>query len=832
MSDPPDTEGRMQRRLERERRARSEAERLLEAKSGELYDVNQELEKLLSSQGKVLGNYRQAMSRLTHTLLSLGENHEENVTRLMEEGGRLLGATGGLAVRLSEDGGIPLWTSGWLKSEEISERIWRRGAEAKQIEEWDDNGVTYLFTPLEIRMRRVGVIVMRLGSGSKMDELSKMVAEFVGSGVAGEVEREEAKSEMQVKEQRYESLFHASVDSILIIDFEGKIREASDSAVEIFGLSRGWLLRTDLLQLVAMESRERSKSAFRQVREAGRCHYEVELLRSDGSTFPAELVGSSFEIGGEKRVYVIVRDISQRRKSQAAVLERERKFRTVFEQSLDGIVLHDMEGQILDVNETLCKLLGWSRGELTAKHLGELHPERGLQACRLAMAEVAIHGRHRFECEFERSDGSIFTAEVWANAFELGGVRVVQGIVRDVTEQRRKESEIREAMEAAELANESKSLFLATMSHEIRTPLNGILGFTDLLETSEMGDEERNSVEMIRKSGDVLLGLINNILDFSRAESGRIILKDERFDPGLFLKETVALHRGVAEGKKLKLLVNVGDEVPKVILGAKAELCQVVMNLVGNAVKFTDEGVVTVSLEKAGGDHLRFTVEDSGIGFPEGDEEKLFDAFFQVDLSSTRRHGGTGLGLAICRRLVEAMGGEIRAAHIPSGGAKFIFDLPLRLPESLGSGDQTEPGRVKPILDGQGMRVLVVEDHPVNSRLLKLMLEKLGFVVELASDGAEGLEALRKAKDIELVLMDMRMPVMDGLEATQRLRAGEAGERAKRLPVVAVTANALEADRDACREAGMNHYLSKPINSRELENVLLEVIAPFQASGI
>lgn len=824
MSESPDIAARMQRRLERERSARSQAEQLLEEKSGELYQVNQELEKLLSSQGLVLESYREAMSRLTHVLLSLSEDYEANVERIMDEGGRLLGAASGLVVRVDEQNGGILWKTEWQHSGEITEKVWQYGMGHRQIETWTDGETSYVSVPLEIRTRKVGVIILELARGKALDELGKMIAEFVGSGVAGEVERRETKREMKAKEERYESLFHASVDSILIIDFEGRVRDASESAVNMFGVQRGRLLLMEFMSLVEDHSRERVMNALKQVREAGRCHIEAQFLRSDGSTFPAEVVGSSVEIGGEKRIYAIARDITQQRKGQAAVRERERKFRTVFEQSLDGIVLHDMGGQILDVNETLCKLLGWTRAELTAKHLSELHPESARQTCRLAMAEVAERGRHRFECEFARKDGSAFVAEVWANSFELGGERVVQGIVRDVTEQRQKESEIREAMEAAELANESKSLFLTTMSHEIRTPLNGILGFADLLETSKMGENERNSVEMIRKSGDVLLGLINNILDFARAESGRITMKDEAFDPAKFLRNTVALHRGIAEGKALELQVEVSGEVPAQVLGSKAELRQVMMNLVGNAVKFTDEGKIVVSLKRVDGDKLRFSVADSGIGFPESDAEKLFEAFYQVDLSSTRRHGGTGLGLAICRRLVEAMGGEIRASVGPNGGAVFDVDLPLRLPEGPGHEAPAIAGESRPALDGHGMKVLVVEDHPVNSRLLKMMLEKWGFVVELAENGRLALDLLRDSDGIEVVLMDMRMPVMDGLEATQRLRAGEAGEKIKDLPVVAVTANALEADREACREVGMSHYLSKPISRRELERVMLEVI--------
>ncbi|MBK1828166.1 PAS domain S-box protein [Haloferula rosea] len=831
MSGQLDKQGRIERRLDRERRARSEAERLLEEKSAELYELNQELEKLLASQGRTLGSYREAMSRLADVLLSRSADHEANVRRLLDEGGRLLGAIGDLVLRESEELNTTRWITSWSSSEQIPEAARRRGAEAVVVDEWTDGGVPYVAIPLKFRIQPVGAVVMKLDPDHPLDELGRMVVELVGNGVAAELERSESKSEIRLKEQRYESLFHASVDSIVIIDFDGAIRDVSDSAVRMFGMTRDGMLRAGLRDLVERGSIRRSLAAFRQVREVGRCHFEADLLRSDGSVFPAEMVGNAFEIGGEKRVYAIARDLTQRRKNQAAVVERERKFRTVFEQSLDGIVLHDMKGVILDVNETLCKLLGYSRSDLTSKHLSQLHPESALDISREAMSEVAERGRHRFECEFSRSDGSRFVAEVWANAFELGGDRVVQGIVRDVTNQRRREREIREAMEAAELANESKSLFLATMSHEIRTPLNGILGFADLLEKSDMAEDQRNSVEMIRKSGDVLLGLISNILDFSRAESGRIVLSEETFDPTAFLRETVDLHRGVAEGKGLDLSVEVGSGVPGLVIGARGELRQVMMNLVGNAVKFTEEGVVVVSLDVRDDETLRFSVKDTGIGFPEGDEEKLFDAFFQVDLSSTRRHGGTGLGLAICRRLLEAMGGKIRAFREREGGARFVVDLPLQQARGESSRTEVEPAD-RPALDGRGMKVLVVEDHPVNSRLLKMMLEKLGFSVELAGNGREALEMLGESRHIDLILMDMRMPEMDGLEASQRIRAGEAGEAVVRTPIVAVTANALEADREACRKAGMDYYLSKPINSKELERVLLEVVPTDQPSGI
>lgn len=822
---------RLERRLARERRARAEAERLLEGKSAELFQANHELERLLEAQGRTLERYREGMAQLVDALLASGDDHLANAGHLLREGCELLGATA--AIFLAGDESQPVTGADELQvgGALLSASAKARAQEASGSEEWREGEASYVVVPLDVAGRRAGMVLMKLNPNGGLDEFGWMMAELVVTGVAAELERAESKSEIRMKEQRYESLFHASVDSIVIVDFEGQILNASHSALTMFGLSREWMLRNKLSSFVAPDSLDRAAAAFRQVREAGRCHFELDLLRADGSIFPAELVGNVFEVGGERQVYAILRDLTQRKKQQAAVLERERKFRAVFEQSQDGIVLYDFGGSIIDVNVTLCSLLGQSRTALMAKAWPEWFPKVSRESYHGAMDEVRNTGRARFECEFHRRDGPTFVAEVWANTFELGEDRLVQAIVRDVTTRRRREREIREAMEAAELANETKSVFLATMSHEIRTPLNGILGFANLIDRGGMSEEQGKAVEMIRKSGDVLLGLINNILDFSRAESGRLSLKEKVFDPAAFLKETVELQRGLVEGKNLELRVEVDEKVPSCIRAAPTELRQIMLNLVGNAVKFTDTGSVVASLDCPGPGRLRFAVRDTGIGFPEGDEEKLFDPFFQVDLSSTRRHGGTGLGLAICRRLVEAMDGEIRASHEPAGGSRFEVELPLReAHERQDSAGVKASGGVA--IKGGGRRILVVEDHAVNSRLLKMMLEKLDFQVEVAENGRLALEVLHGRDDFDLILMDMRMPEMDGLEATQRLRAGEAGEQARDLPVVAVTANAMEADREACREAGMDHYLSKPINAGELEQVLLEVIHPDYGSGI
>ena len=815
---------RWKRRLERERAARREAERLLEAKSAELYRANQELANLLQRQKDVFETYRDAMVRLTGTLLTLDGEHLANIGRLLGEGGSLLGAVGGKLIWVPDRQRAPRELAGWRERDAVPEAVWRRALGFRRIELWTDREFSYLAVPLDVRMRRQGVVVFAFEGRRKLDELSKVVAELIGSGIAGELERDHSRRALKSNEQRFETLFHASVDAILIIDYSGRIREASDSAVRMFGLQRGWLLRTNVVRIVAEESRQTAMRALRKVRKEGRCQYEAELLRADGTSFPAEVVGQSFEVDGERRVYGIVRDITLRRRHQTEAAEREKKFRAVFEQSLDGIVLHDLEGRIVDVNETLCQQLGWSRYELLQMSVRDLHPAEAIESCRLAMKRVIGSGQHRYECAFKRRDGAVFVAEVSASRFELGGKSLVQGIVRDITERQKTEEEIRMAMKAAEAANEAKSLFLATMSHEIRTPLNGILGFADLLRSADLNPEERHSLQMLRKSGEVLLGLINNILDFSRAESGRIELRDEPLELRDFLPSSVELVHGVAAGKPVALRTVVAQELPIWILGSRRELRQIVMNLVGNALKFTDEGEVVVTASPAADGWFRLQVEDSGPGFPEGDAERLFEAFYQVDLTSLRRHGGTGLGLAICQRLVREMGGSIRAENRARGGARFIVELPLR-EASIRCLEAEVAEDDAPAVDGRGARVLVVEDHPINARLATMLLEKMNFRTEVARDGQEALDRLSADADFALVLMDMRMPVMDGLEATRLMRAGAAGEAARLLPVAAVTANASESDRLECEAAGMDFYLSKPIERRALERVLTAMMA-------
>ncbi|MFW6133043.1 MAG: PAS domain S-box protein [Planctomycetota bacterium] len=642
--------------------------------------------------------------------------------------------------------------------------------------------------------------------------------------------RKRAEAALRHGEHRFRTLAQLLPGIVAETDLEGNITFANHNAYKVMGYTAADVERgLNCFDLIAPNERDQALANARQAlrgEDAGLNEYTG--IRKDGSTFPVLI--HSAPIRSEGRVTglaVIIIDITDRKRMEQALRDSERRFRA-FAELLPGIVfLAGPDGTLTFVNRSGQQALG-------------IDPERmkrGVNCFDLVIPQDRRRARANVARVFQgeqvgikeytglRSDGATFPMLVHATAISRDGKGpALAGIVLDITRRKRAEQELLRAKEQAEAAARAKSAFLANMSHEIRTPMTAILGYAELLgDACSDGDDWREHVEMIRTNGRYLLGLINDILDLSKIESGRMGLERREVRVGNLLAEVTSMMRPHAVDNGNTLEVVYTTPVPETVRTDEVRLRQALVNLLGNAVKFTKDGQVSVEVSCAeawrdGGSALRLAVCDTGIGISDEQMDKLFEPFDQGDASTTRKHGGTGLGLAITRRIVELMGGELTVDSVVGQGSTFTLTVPTGPLEDTDMVEayeeahetRTYPTVTRPLQRLDGVRVLLAEDGESNRRLIQTFLQRAGAEVALAENGREAVEHVR-VEPFDAILMDMQMPEMDGYEATRLLR-----REGCNVPILALTAHALNGDGRKSMDAGCDAHLTKPIDRGEL----------------
>ena len=630
-------------------------------------------------------------------------------------------------------------------------------------------------------------------------------------------------------EARFRSLAQNSSDVITIIDPDGVITYQSSSVERVFGYPAAELIGTPLAGWIHPQDAGDALGAVEAALREGKANAALEcrLRTRDGSWLDTETTLTNLLADPSVRGTVLnTRDVTERKRAHEELLRTFSLLTATLESTADGILVVDSDGRIASCNHKFSEMWGIPDEVLGARNdsqtlsfvIGQLKDPGSFMT---KIAELyADPDRDSFDV-LEFADGRVM--ERYSQPQRLGDT--VVGRVwsfRDVTASRRTAEELATARDQALQASRMKSEFLANMSHEIRSPMNGVLGMADLLLDTRLDDSQRRYLLALRDSGESLLGVINEILDFSKVEAGRLELETIDFDLVALLEAVVNLMDPRVRAKGLTLQLDIPADLPRWVSGDPARLRQILTNLADNAVKFTEVGSVVIRASAGPGPAIRFEVVDTGIGIDPAARDRVLAPFVQGDTSTTRRFGGTGLGVAICWRLVALMGGVLDFASRPGQGSTFWFELPLpgalTAPEpGRGAGPVLGPVTGSPAPAAPGASVLLVEDSPVNQLVARVMLEKLGYRVDVAAHGAEAVEAV-KGKRYAAILMDCLMPVMDGYEATSYIRRLEGP--AAHTPILALTASAMTGDREKCLLAGMDDYLSKPIALGALASAL------------
>jgi PAS domain S-box-containing protein len=645
------------------------------------------------------------------------------------------------------------------------------------------------------------------------------------------------------------NLFETAPIGYMEIDREGIVRRVNRLECKLRGRNESDLVGVHCADLLPRMERARFREQIQRKIEGQTAlvPYQAEYTHEDGRKTAVEVheqlrLDQDGRIAGIRMASI---DITERKYSEEAAYRNATELRALFQAFPDLFLRLDKSDTVLDAKGGQGFDPFLSANKFSGRNLQDLLPAGALDRVREAREKVRNSNAMEL-LEFEIED------RLGEQAYEMRllplnwdeWIAVVRNITaRKASEQRlrddaqeleQKNEELEKALAAAREATRMKSRFLANMSHEIRTPMNGVLGMTDFLLETPLNPEQQECADSIKRSADSLLALINDILDLSRIEAGKLRLDRTDFSLQSAIAETTSMFALQARAKGLQFISNIGPGLPEAAVGDPGRLRQVLTNLLANAVKFTERGEVGLRAETVNQTpdsfQLKFTVHDTGIGISRAEQGRLFDTFTQVDESNTRKYGGTGLGLAISKQLVELLGGEIGLESEPGKGSKFWFtatfgkstkpvaNAPVRLtPTPRVTAAISQTGTATRVSQQATMRILLAEDNEINQRITLRLLQKLGLAADAVVNGRQAVEALEKKK-YDLVLMDCQMPDMDGFEATAVIRSREGTSRHQ--TICALTANAMDGDRERCLAAGMDDYISKPVGLEKLRQAL------------
>ncbi|MDD2883881.1 MAG: PAS domain S-box protein [Dechloromonas sp.] len=687
------------------------------------------------------------------------------------------------------------------------------------------------------------------GQGRAVSLSSEIIAldaqPFVLSFIIDISEHQAAERQVRQLQSRLATAFSAAPVAACITRVrDGRLIDVNQRLLTEYAWTRDELIGKTTLEAGLWGRQEDRIRMVEQLQRDGRIHdFESIGVGRDGRKREISFSAEPIELDGEAHMVVYIADISERRAAERALREREELYRGIFSYAQDGICLVNPDTlTVVEINDAGCQLIGYTREETTHLRLSDLEVNQDQTLAQQLIADVMARGQKTFETPYRHRDGSRLFARVAASVVHLANRPHINFIWQDITRQKKasaefaaahqelevqvavRTAELRKARDAAEASNRAKSAFLANMSHEIRTPMNAIIGLTHLSERNTSDPAQRERLVKVGQAAHHLLGIINQILDLSKIEAGKLEIDASDFSLRELLDNTLSMISDAARAKGLTLRTELDPQLPDALQGDPLRIGQILLNFLSNALKFTQDGEILLSAQllerKEHTLHLQLSVSDTGPGLSAEEQVRLFEPFEQADSSTTRAHGGTGLGLAIARRLAGLMGGDTGVDSQPGDGCRFWFSVqvtPGRQEKSNRLPTQTDNHLENQLrANGGQWRLLLTEDNLINQEVASDLLRQVGLSCDLAVNGHEAVKMAGETR-YDLILMDIQMPEMDGLSATRALRA--AGHQ---MPIIAMTANAFGEDRQRCLAAGMNDHLGKPVDPATLYRKLLD----------